>query len=101
MGAASDRKLINPSESGTLTLGDRIENFFVGAALGLAAGGAVVASAGVAGSFAIGSALHYIPLFGLTGLKTFAIGSLAYNVVAIIVAPFLGIEMEPIEYEGK
>jgi RHS repeat-associated protein len=100
LGASSDRKLINPDESGTLTFGDRIANFFVGAALGLAAGGALVASGGVAGSFFAGSALQYIPLFGFTGLQTFAIGALAYNAVAIIVAPFLGIDMEPIEYEG-
>lgn len=49
---------------------------------------------GVVGSFAAGSATIEI-----AGLQTFAYGALAYDVFAIVFAPFYGLEMETIEFE--
>ena len=46
-----------------------------------------------------GSATTYISFLGGTGAQTFAIGAITYDLVAMIVAPFLGIEMETIEYQ--
>ncbi len=72
-----------------LTTGDRVRNTVIGASLGLAVGGGAVATAG-AGLVIAGVA---------GGSQVFAIGALAYNFFAIIVAPFFGVEMDPIEVE--
>ena len=82
-----------------LTPGDRIRNTLLGAAMGLAVGGLVVATIGAGGTVIVASASQIIPLLGGTGPQTFAIGALAYNTVAMLVAPILGLEMEPIEVE--
>lgn len=82
-----------------LTAGDRLRNTFVGAGLGLAIGGAVVATGGAVGAVVVGSATAYIGFFGGTALQTIAIGALAYDIFAIVIAPFFGLEMETIELE--
>lgn len=87
------------ASSEELTIGDRIENQIIGASLGLAASGGIVAVGGVVGSFVAGSATIEIAVFGATGLQTFAYGALAYDVFAIVFAPFYGLEMETIEFE--
>ena len=92
----------NPSESKKesepLTVGDRVKNTIIGASLGLATGGAVVSVVG-AGAVVAGMGTSYITLLGATGQQVFAIGALAYDSVAIIFAPFFGIEMDTIEIE--
>lgn len=82
-----------------LTTKDRIRNAALGAAMGLAVGGAIVATGGAIGSVAVGSATTTIGLFGATGAQTFAIGALSYDFTAMFVAPFIDLEMEPIEIE--
>ncbi len=73
----------------SLTTADRIENTAIGTSLGLGVGGLGVAVTGAV-----------MVVGGVTGgLQIFAIGALAYNIVAIIIAPFIGAEMEPIEIE--
>jgi len=79
--------------------GDRVSNAIIGATAGLLVGGSAVSSAGLIGSFSVGSGTIVIAGFGATGVQTFASGVLAYDFVAMVVAPFLGIEIEPIEYE--
>ena len=73
-----------------LTSKDRVMNAYIGATLGIAVAGAVLAliGAGVAigGAVALGSQLA-------------AIGCLAFNAEAIIFAPFYGVEMEPIDWD--
>lgn len=88
----------NVHTSSELTAGDRVVNGLIGAGMGLAVGGALVSVVGVVGSAVVGSATTTITALGGTGLQTFARGALIYNFFATIVAPFPGIEMEPIEY---
>ncbi len=73
-----------------LSAGDRAMNVFIGATLGLAVGGATVATAAMPLSLVIG--------LGEAG-KMFALGALAFNAEAIIFAPFYSVELEPIEWE--
>jgi len=84
-------------DSNALTTGDRIKNALIGTGFGLGIGGLAVSFGGAIGSAALGSATIHIPLLGGTGLQTFARGALFYDIWAIIVAPFVGIEAEPIE----
>ena len=70
----------------------------VGAAIGLAAGGAVVSTIGVVASVTIGSTTKIITLFALSGAQLFALGALAYNVFPMLLAPFIGVEAETLEY---
>ena len=58
----------------------------------------IIATGGAAATVIAGSATTTVTLFGATGAQTVAIGALAYNFVAIVIAPFFGVEMEPIEY---
>ena len=69
----------------------------LGGAVGLAVGGLVVATAG-AGAAIFGSAGLATQVLGVAASQAFAIGALAYNFMAIIVAPIVGIEMQPIEW---
>ena len=41
-----------------------------------------------------------VSFFGTSAAQTFAIGALAYDLPAICILPFFGVEMEPIEYEA-
>lgn len=73
---------------------DLVGKIFLGAAFGLAAGGAMVATTAVfIGAFGITSIL------GVSVLQIFAIGALAFDFTAFIVAPILGINMPGIEFE--
>lgn len=49
----------------------------------------------VGAGFAIGE----VVIMGVTGAQLAAIGCLAFDAVAIIFAPFYGIEMEPIDWD--
>ena len=75
-----------------------VANVMVGAAIGLAAGGAVVSTIGVVASVTIGSTTKTITLFALSGAQLFALGALAYNVFPMLLAPFIGVEAETLEY---
>ena len=79
------------TENNRLSSSDRAMNTFIGATLGIAVGGAVVALVG-AGIAVIGGAVAL-------GAQVAAIGCLAFNAEAIIFAPFYGIEMEPIDWD--
>ncbi len=71
-----------------------VGKIFLGAAFGLAAGGAVVATAAIfAGAFGVTTIL------GVGIGQIFAIGALAFDFAAFIVAPIFGIDMSGIEYE--
>ena len=90
------KKSITQDSDEELTLQDRIENTIVGAGMGLAVGGAVIAA----------SAVGYGAVFGInasfaggTALQGFALGALALNFTAFAIFPIFSIEIEPIEYE--
>jgi len=85
-------------ESEPLTVGDRVKNTIIGASLGLATGGLAVSTVGAA-TIVAGMGTSYITLLGATGKQVLAIGALAYDSVAMIFAPFFGIEMDTIEIE--
>ena len=89
---SSGAETINGSDLFWSTVG----GVFIGASTGLAVGGLIVATGG-----AIYGAIHgisaIVPFVGLTALKTFAIGALAFNQFAFITAPLLGITMDGIE----
>ena len=101
-GLRQEQNELNTPEAGTteeLSLSDRVENMFIGAGIGLAVGGAITSVVGAAGSAAAGSAYTYIAAFGGTGAQTVSIGAIAYDLFAMVVAPFFGVEMETIEIE--
>jgi len=112
LGATSDVKLgeiqnegefSDPEQSITetppeLTTGDRIKNAIIGAFVGLAVGGALIATGGAFLSLTYG-ATATIGLFGATGVQIFAMGALALDFSAFFVMPIFGIEMQGIEYE--
>ena len=73
----------------------------IGAAFGLAVGGAVImlgaVGAGALSAFGIGAGTF----FGVSALQSFAIGALAFDFTAFVVAPILGISMEGVELDWK
>ena len=72
-----------------------VGSIFLGGAMGLAAGGLVVAIVGgVYGAIAGINAL----IFGMKASQMFALGAAVYDIVALTVAPILGITMELIEW---
>ncbi len=95
----SNNDTVVQSPTAELSLGDRLENMFIGAGLGFLVGGSAVMLVGVGGTAAVGSATTYIAALGGTGAQTFSIGALAYDVFAMVFAPFFGVELEPIEVE--
>ena len=74
----------------------------VGVGIGIAAAGLVVASVAAGfGAVAVmtGNALVKATAFGMAATKAAAIGALAYNTFAFVVAPLIGIDdMEGIEF---
>ena len=71
---------------------DTIKGVFIGASFGLAAGGAIVATGAVfAGAFGATS------IFGMSIVKAFAVGALAFNFNAFVVAPLMGVTMNGFE----
>ena len=74
-----------------LTAKDRLENIMIGASLGLATGGAI-------------SMLISMPSIAIVGVtasaQAFSFGVLAFDFVAIVVAPFLCVDLEPVEWEA-
>ena len=81
------------AETPELTSKDRAMNAYIGATLGIAVAGAVVALIGS------GLAIGEVVIMGVTGARISAIGCLAFNAVAIIFAPFYGVELEPIDWD--
>ena len=66
------------------------------AILGIAVGGAVLAVTGVAVGAVAGASYM---ILGVKASQLFAIGALAFDFTAFVVAPLFGIEMQGIEYE--
>ena len=83
----------NQGKTGWAVVGD----VFLGGAIGLAAGGLVIATIG-AGAAIFGSAGLSTYVLGVTAARAFALGALAYNAIAMFVAPIIGISMQPIEW---
>ena len=87
---------VSSGKTGSDLFWSTVGGVFVGASAGLAVGGLVVATGG-----AIYGAIHgigaIVPFIGLSALKTFAIGALAFNQFAFLTAPILGITMDGIE----
>lgn len=81
----------NNAETPELTSRDRAMNAYIGATLGIAIAGAVLALVG-AGVAVIGGAVAL-------GAQIAAIGCLAFDAVAIIFAPFYSVEIEPIDWD--
>ena len=75
------------------TTGSEITNALIGAGIGLGITGLGVATVGAIGCVAAGSVTASIALLGGSGGQIFALGALAYDIVAMIMAPFLGIEI--------
>lgn len=71
-------------------------------AVGLAAGGAALSLTGVTAGFAAiiaGKSVFATKLLGMTVIQMFAIGTLAYDVVAFGIMPLLNVEMQGIEVD--
>ena len=82
-----------------------IKGIFVGGAIGLSAAGAIVAaSAAIAGAVGVisgATSLAYVTFGGMAVTKAFAIGALAFNLTAFVVAPLYGESVDGIEYGGS
>jgi len=88
---------LTQEEDEPISTGDRIINAVIGATAGVMVGGAIVFLGGAIACVA-GYAAVLCPFLGMTGAQTAAWGLLAYNIFPIFVAPFLGSEMEVLEY---
>ena len=89
---------VSDNEKGRLTIGKRIKNAATGFFVGFAIGGLLVSSIGAGGCVAVGSSSTTITALGGSGGQIFSIGAASYNSIISVLAPFLGIEKEPIEY---
>ena len=80
---------------------DIVKNTMLGAGIGLAVGGAIIAVGAVAvGAAATMSGAASAMFIGVPILQAFAIGSLAFDAFAYIIAPLFGaLDIEGIEYE--
>ena len=78
-----------------------VADIVLGAGIGLAIGGAFVATTAVfAGAIAAISGATTATVFGGVAVsRAFAIGALAFNAFAYLIAPLFGIKMDGIEYE--
>ena len=75
---------------------DLFKDIVLGASLGLATGGALIAI----GSVAIGAMFSLgATIFGVPVMQSFAIGALAFNFTAYFIGPLFGIEMQGIEVD--
>lgn len=71
---------------------DTIKGVFIGASFGLAAGGAIVSTIAV-----FAGAAGFSMVAGVAVSKMFAIGALAFNFNAFVVAPLMGVTMNGFE----
>ncbi len=94
--SSNNENIANDSTKEDLSTTDVIKNTIIGAGIGLAMGGAIIATGGVAVGAIKGIGAAYL---GVNALQGFAIGALAYNTSACLVLPIFCIEIEPIEYE--
>ena len=79
---------------------DLAKSIFLGSMLGLAVGGAIIATGAViVGAFSVISGTT-ATIFGVAVKQAFGIGALAFDFVAYFIAPIFGFEMEGIEYEA-
>ena len=79
-------KAVADGKSGADLFWATVGGVFVGASTGLAVGGLIVATGGAIYG-AIQGISAIVPFVGLTAIKTFAIGALAFNQFAFITAP--------------
>ena len=91
----SNNQSSSTSEKPKLSALNRVRNTFIGATLGLAVGGGVVAIAGAA----ITVFAPWGVVAGVAGSQIFAIGAVAFNLEAMVFAPFYSVELDPIEWE--
>ena len=89
-------QVVSETEPRTLTAGQRVTNALVGGTIGLMIGGAIVLTGGAACCIIAGPSAT-IGFLGMTGMQAVSWGGLAYDVFPIFVAPFYGMEMEPLE----
>lgn len=92
----TDANRLDSSETYELTTGEKIKNTVIGASLGLAAGGAIVATGGAIVGAIYGAGATYL---GVTAFQGFAIGALAIDSSAFLILPVFGISIEAVEYE--
>ena len=85
------------TETQQLSFWDRLGNIALGAALGLAIGGAAVMLIAVGVGIAVGGAT--VAIAGGTAVQMFAIGALAYNVFGLVSMLWSGSEVELVELE--
>lgn len=76
-------------------------NVLIGASVGVAVGGAIVAIIGAGVTITTITPYVVVPLLGMSGAQTFAWGALAFDIVTMCVLPFFGIIGDSIEYSEK
>ena len=76
---------------------DLVKSIIIGGSLGLAVAGSFI----MLGSIGIGIAFGVTTqILGITTLQFFAIGALAFDFTAFVIAPIFGFEMQGVEYEN-
>ena len=87
----------NISQNTKLSKGQKTRNAFIGATLGLAVGGVALMLGGMSITLMISMGV----VAGATGAQIFAIGAIAFNLEAMVFAPFYSVELDPVEWDVK
>ena len=77
---------------------DFVKEVLLAGAMGLAATAAAMLTFGVFAGAIYGAT--YVTFLGVTAYQMFAVGTVAFNIVAVGIAPLFGLEMESIDYDG-
>ena len=81
-----------------LSNGDKVKNSIIGAGLGLALSGAVLATGGAISVAVGGINSTYL---GLSAIKAFATGALAFDISSFAILPIFNIDLGGIEYKSS
>ena len=76
---------------------DFVKEVLLAGAMGLAATAAAMLTFGVFAGAIYGAT--YVTFLGVTAYQMFAVGTVAFNIVAVGIAPLFGLEMESIDYD--
>ena len=94
----NDTAIDTYNEEYTMPTMEKIGYIAAGTLMGTAASGTVLMLAGAGGTLIAGSTTEVINWFSMTGPQLFALGALVNDISFALVAPFLNIDTELVEY---
>ena len=96
---------VSEGKSGSDLFWETIKGGFIGAAFGVATAGLLMAAGAAIYSGVVctikGISIAGLMIFGMKAKSIIAIGLLAFDLFALVIAPLLGIEVEPIGWIEK